>query len=63
VLKFEDIEFDCGRFGMGGEVCVAGDVEEPFMPALRFCVLLVLPLPKPWRLKKDMFCQSLQSHW
>lgn len=47
---------------MGGGVCVVGDVDEPFMPALRFCVLLVLPLPKPWRLKEDIFRQSRESH-
>jgi hypothetical protein len=62
VLKFEDIEFDWGRFGMGEGVCVVGDVDDPFMPARRFCVLLVLPLPKPWRLKKDIFGQSHGFH-
>lgn len=48
---------------MGGGLYAVGDDDELFMPDLRFCVLFVLPLPKPWRLKKDIFCQLQGSHW
>jgi len=55
VLNVEDTEEGFVRGGMEGRVVEVGEgVPPPLRPALRFCVLLVLPRPKPWRLKDDM---------